>query len=118
MKEVRLSLTDLQNNPFHPELDVRALVDNVKRYYEKAPTWNFPVGQNAALRERLRFLHLIDHKYSSFCRGKKLKFLTSIEEWLIKYIRMQIFKIGFSNQRQNQEISAAQDQRLRRHRWT
>ena len=61
MKEVRLSLTDLQNNPYHPDLDVKAIIDNVKRFYDKAPTWSFPIGQNAALRMVYKI-----HSYADF----------------------------------------------------
>ena len=52
-KEVRMSMSDYQMSLFHPDLDVTKLLANINKYFEKAPEWPWPVGQNTALRKGL-----------------------------------------------------------------
>ena len=48
--EVRRSLSDNRTAIFHPELDVKQLMTNIRRFHDRADEWPFPVGQSAALR--------------------------------------------------------------------
>ena len=49
-KEVRKSITGTTAAMFHPDLDLHALLANVRRFSDDAPRWNFPIGQNYHLR--------------------------------------------------------------------
>ena len=54
-KEIRMSMSDYQMSLFHPDLDIKQLLANINKYFEKAHEWPFPVGQNFALRNGLVF---------------------------------------------------------------
>ena len=49
-KDVRKSISGTTAAMFHPELDLNALLANIRRFFDDAPRWNFPIGQNTALR--------------------------------------------------------------------
>ena len=48
-------MSDYQMSLFHPDLDIKQLLANINKYFEKAHEWPFPVGQNFALRNGLVF---------------------------------------------------------------
>ena len=50
-KDVRKSISGTTAAMFHPDLDLNALLANIRRYFDDAPRWNFPIGQNMALRK-------------------------------------------------------------------
>ena len=49
-KDVRKTISGTTAALFHPDLDLSALLANVRRFFDDAPRWNFPIGQNQALR--------------------------------------------------------------------
>ena len=49
-EQVRKSWSRMANEIFHPDLDVKHLLAGIKRYYDRAPEWPFPVGMSSALR--------------------------------------------------------------------
>ena len=60
-REVRVSLSNSGTNLFHPDLDLKTLMTNIRHFYDKAGNWPFPIGQNAALRKVWKI-----HTYANF----------------------------------------------------
>ena len=52
-EQVRKSWSQTKSELFHPDLDVKHLLAGVKRFYDRAPEWPFPVGMSSALRNGL-----------------------------------------------------------------
>ena len=50
-KDVRKSISGTTAALFHPNLNLDGLLANIRRYFDEAQKWNFPIGQNQALRK-------------------------------------------------------------------